>query len=299
MTLDRETNVNPTPPPTPADAAAADAAMTADAAPPRRPLGALLVEAGLIDELQLERALREGAETGERLGEVVVRRRWATEDDVARLLAKQWGLNYVERSSIWFDADALTRLSREDAQRLGALPTRVEGGRVVVAVAEPTEQRLAALEELIGDTVMVVVPKTALDAGLHSELLASHNTGQSREEDALTPDESEAEVTRLPLAPVPPPEPGEAPAPASGTGLDDVATFAAQARQLAELLAAQAEAATDELSARAEQISIQEELAAARRRIEELESELGARRVAMQELKHHLEAARQILERGF
>ncbi|MBA3842043.1 MAG: hypothetical protein H0X39_05380 [Actinobacteria bacterium] len=140
----------------------------------RVPLGRLLVDAGILSSAQLEDALREGSTTGERLGEVVVRRQLASEDDVARLLADQWGLAYVERASIWFDADALTRLSREDAQRLEALPTRVEDGRVVVAVAEPTEQRLAALRGVIGeDTVVVVVPKTALETGLNSELLTS------------------------------------------------------------------------------------------------------------------------------
>src|SRR5204863_8913365 len=51
---------------------------------PRKPLGTLLVEAGLIDESQLAEALHDGTQTGERLGEVVVTRGWATEDDVAR-----------------------------------------------------------------------------------------------------------------------------------------------------------------------------------------------------------------------
>jgi hypothetical protein len=140
----------------------------------RVPLGQLLIQNGFITQVQLDDALYEGSRTGERLGEVVVRRGLASEDDVARLLAEQWSLDYVDRSSIWFDADALTRLSREDAQRLEALPTRVEDGRVVVAVAEPTEGRLEALRDLIGDeTIMIVVPKSALDAGLRSDLLRS------------------------------------------------------------------------------------------------------------------------------
>ena len=139
---------------------------------PRKPLGQLLREAGFLTEEQLNWALHEGRRTGERLGEVVVRRGWASEDDIAKLLAEQWQLGYVERSSIWFDVDAITRMSREQAQRLEALPTRVQDGRVVVAVAEPTEERLAALRAVIGDdTVVVVVPKTALDAGVRSELL--------------------------------------------------------------------------------------------------------------------------------
>ena len=140
--------------------------------PARPALGSLLVKGGFITEDRLADALQEGTATGARLGEVVVSRGWATEDDVAKLLAEQWQLGYVERASIWFDASALARMSREQAQRLEALPTRVQDGRVVVAVAEPTEQRLAALREVIGDdTVVVVVPKSALDAGLASELL--------------------------------------------------------------------------------------------------------------------------------
>jgi len=169
-----------------------------DAESRRRPLGSLLTGAGLLTGAQLEEALQEGSATGARLGEVVVRRGWATEDDVAKLLAEQWQLGYVERGSIFFDSDALGRMSRAEAQRLEALPTRVEDGRVVVAVAEPTEQRLADLRAVIGaDTVVVVVPKTALEAGLRSELL----TG--RRDD--TTDDERAGRREPPSAPAPPP----------------------------------------------------------------------------------------------
>jgi hypothetical protein len=276
--------MNPLLQPAPADAAAqADPAMPdGRPSPERKPLGSLLVEAGLINQAQVEQALREGAETGERVGEVVVRHRWATEDEVARVLADQWGLSYVDRASIWFDADALTRLSREDAQRLEALPTRVEGGRVVVAVAEPTEQRLAALEKVIGDTVVVVVPKSALEAGLHSELLTSRS-GATIQEPA------QDDVV---IAEPPPRAPLSTAVPVAG--LQGVAALAAQAQGLAELMAAQAAAVTNELSEGAN-----EQLAASRQRIEELESELAAQRVAVQELKRHLEAALRVLDGGF
>ncbi len=124
-----------------------DEAPLEEATVERVPLGRLLVDAGFLTRAQLDECLFEGSKTGERIGEVVVRRNLATEDDIARLLAEQWGLDYVERSAIWFDGNALAKLSKEDAQRWEALPTRVEGGRVVVAVAEPTEQRIAAVRE--------------------------------------------------------------------------------------------------------------------------------------------------------
>ncbi|MBA2383170.1 MAG: hypothetical protein H0V68_00685 [Actinobacteria bacterium] len=140
----------------------------------------MLVEAGLLTQGQVDEALAESTETGERLGEVVVGHGWASEDEVAMLLAEQWGLNYVAAGGIWFESDALTRMSREDARRIETLPTRIQDGRVVVAVAEPTEQRLADLRRLIGeDTLVVVVPKSALHTGLQSELLSTRGRRQA------------------------------------------------------------------------------------------------------------------------
>jgi hypothetical protein len=151
-----------------------DAAMEQrDETANRTALGTLLIERGFLDSARLEEALRIGAETGERLGEVVVRMGWASEDDLAKTLAEQWRLRYVERSAISFDGDALSRMSREEATRLEALPMRVtEEGAVVVALAEPTDARFLALHELLGDRIdCVVVAKSAIDAGLRSDLL--------------------------------------------------------------------------------------------------------------------------------
>ena len=269
---------------------------------PRKPLGTLLVEAGLIDESQLAEALHDGTQTGERLGEVVVTRGWATEDDVARLLAEQWELSYVDRASIWFDANALSRLSREDAQNLEALPVRLEGDRVMVAVAEPTEQRLAELRRLIGDdTVVVVVPKAALDAGIRSQLLTSRgpaaeeshapeetNVDEPAREEPALPDEPavfEAPPLVEPPRQAAPPEPEppvaaappvSAPAPRGGTDLSDLA---ARARDIADFIAGQA-VATREYD----------------RRIDELEAELAKSRAATAEAKTQLAAVLQLVD---
>jgi hypothetical protein len=63
--------------------------VPAGAAPPARiPLGRLLIDAGFLTQAQLDDALYEGSRTGDRLGEVVVGRGLATEDDIARLLAE-------------------------------------------------------------------------------------------------------------------------------------------------------------------------------------------------------------------
>jgi len=170
----------------------------------RRALGTMLVEKGLLEGSQLDEALRIGDENGERLGEVVVRLGWVSEEDLAKVLAEQWHLRYLDRSGISFDADALRRLSREEATRLEALPMHVDrDGLLAVALAEPTEARLLALRDLLGDRIQpVVVPKTALDLGLRGSLLASRGNGA--EETAEVDDEI---VEDLPSESEPEPEP--------------------------------------------------------------------------------------------
>jgi type IV pilus assembly protein PilB len=147
----------------------------------RTALGTLLIERGLLDEERLQEALEISEENGERLGEVLVRLAWVSEDALARVLAEQWQLRYCERSSISFDGRALRRMSREDAARLEALPIQVDGeGVLVVALAEPTESRLLALRTLLGDNVdFVVVAKGAIEAGLRSDLLSAATDGQA------------------------------------------------------------------------------------------------------------------------
>ena len=159
----------------------------------RTALGTLLIERGFLDNQKLDEALRVGADTGERLGEVVVRMGWASEDDLAKILADQWHLRYVERSEISFNGDALSRMSREEATRLEALPIQInDDGAVVVALAEPTDARLLALRSLLGDRIdCVVVTKTAIDAGLRSDLLPKNGSSPAYVADVPEPEVSE------------------------------------------------------------------------------------------------------------
>jgi hypothetical protein len=167
----------------------------------------MLVEKGLLESAQLDEALRIGDENGERLGEVVVRLGWVSEEDLAKVLAEQWHLRYLDRSGISFDADALRRLSREEATRLEALPMHVDrDGLLAIALAEPTEARLLALRDLLGDRIQaVVVPKTALDLGLRGSLLASRGNGG--EETSEVFDEDVETAATEPAAVEPDPEP--------------------------------------------------------------------------------------------
>ncbi|MGH3051198.1 MAG: GspE/PulE family protein, partial [Gaiellaceae bacterium] len=107
--------------------------------PVRAQLGALLVRDALIDAEQLEQALAEKEVTGRRLGEIVVGHGWVPPATVARLLAEQHGLSYLDLALVTPDPDVGRLLPERYARGYEALPVQfLDETTVLVAVADPT-----------------------------------------------------------------------------------------------------------------------------------------------------------------
>src|SRR5947207_13292953 len=108
---------------------------------PLPPLGALLVRKGRLTKEQLDEALAERAETGELLGQVLLRHAWIFEDELARVLAEQHDLEFLNLRSVGVDRRLLPLIPAEDGRRLLAVPVRVvEGGDVLTAIADPNDR---------------------------------------------------------------------------------------------------------------------------------------------------------------
>lgn len=132
-------------------------------AQPRPALASLLVESGVASKEQLDDALVEAQATGERLGEVVVRRGWINEAQLAEVLARQWQLPFAALSTISVDPEAQGLMSQEDAVSLGAWPVGFMAGVPLVAVADPGEARFASVRETLGrDCAFAVTTRRAL-----------------------------------------------------------------------------------------------------------------------------------------
>jgi type IV pilus assembly protein PilB len=109
------------------------------AEPSRVPLGTLLVRDGLLSTEQLELALAEKEQTGKRVGEIVVAHGWVPAAELARLLAEQHGLDYLDLNTATLDPAASSLLPEKYARRYNALPIRFLADDVVlIAVADPT-----------------------------------------------------------------------------------------------------------------------------------------------------------------
>ena len=259
----------------------------------RTALGTLLIERGLLDDDRLQEALEIAEENGERLGEVLVRLAWVSEDDLAKVLAEQWQLRYCERSSISFDGEALRRMSREDAARLEALPIQVDHrGVLVVALAEPTEARLMALRTLLGDNIdFVVVAKGAIEAALRSELLVKAGGGRfvSSVEGEEGDEAEHHQELELFAGHESVEEPEEPVAFWQDTPAVESMSFEEVARSLGESVAAHV------ASLRALLDEAERERDAGRREIGRLQSELAAREAELGERDEALHSTQQLL----
>ena len=139
----------------------------AAAAPRRRRMGEILLDAGVIDAAQLAEALevqREPQHRGRRLGQVLALLGHATEKEVAVSLAQSLGLEHVDLTKVVPDPDVLRLLPQHIAERTGAVAVdRHPGGSLIVASSDPTN--VLALDDVrlytrSNDILLVVATAT-------------------------------------------------------------------------------------------------------------------------------------------
>lgn len=112
-----------------------------------KPLGALLMDAGLVTEEQLLEALLKHEVTRERLGSVLVRLGYVSPGNLAEALGKQLRIRSVLLSTVEPDPALLALLPVQSARLHRSIPLRREGNLVVVAMADPLDfEALNALE---------------------------------------------------------------------------------------------------------------------------------------------------------
>ena len=111
-----------------------------EAAPSRPRLGELLLSKGMITDSQLKEALAESFAAGELLGRVLLRHRWIFEDELARTLAEQLGLPYVNLRHAGLDKAVARMVPFEIGMRFAAVPVCFLGDRVRVAFADPSDE---------------------------------------------------------------------------------------------------------------------------------------------------------------
>jgi hypothetical protein len=120
------------------------------------PLGTILLRLGFVAEGPANEALVEAERARKPLGRFLVERGALEEGQLARALASQKGLPFVELEEVTPDRRVAGLLSAHTANRLGALPLGYAGEVPIVAVADATSfETIEQVRRTLGGDVVI------------------------------------------------------------------------------------------------------------------------------------------------
>lgn len=130
----------------------------------RQNLGEMLIAANLIDEVQMQIALAEQRQTGKRFGSTLVELKFIDENVLAAFLSRQIDVPCISLLHVDIPKKVLRKLTRAVALECKAVPVRVDGDRLEVAMADPTDiDVLDKVEKAAGMTVSpLIAPESSI-----------------------------------------------------------------------------------------------------------------------------------------
>ena len=126
---------------------------------PRKKLGEMLIESGLINDTQLRMALNEQKRWGGTLGRTLVEMKLVNETELVRALSRQLNMPMVELDQIVIPQAVLELVSGEIAQQHNIVPFAMQMKFLDVAMADPTN--IGIIDELTIRTKLNIRPHIA------------------------------------------------------------------------------------------------------------------------------------------
>lgn len=159
-------------------------------------LGQLLIKNRLITEEQLEDALKEQEKSGKSLGRILVQKGVVSEGQLTAVLAEQIGTEYVDLGSYPVDPSVSNMIDPMVARRYTMIPIDLRDGKVVVAMADPSN--VFALDDLRAVCGMDVMPVVSTPADIQKAIEQYMNPAKplergeaAGEEELVLPDTEE------------------------------------------------------------------------------------------------------------
>jgi type IV pilus assembly protein PilB len=121
-------------------------------------LGELLMEHGIINEQQLQKALSVQKEKGGLIGELLVALGFAKEEDIAQAITVQYGFPYLPLSSYEIGLEITALIPVRVAKQYLLIPIDKIGNNLTIAMANPLNSiAIEDVEKLSGCMVQVFV----------------------------------------------------------------------------------------------------------------------------------------------
>lgn len=148
----------------------------------RKRMGDLLSDLGILSLDQLESALAEQIKTGDKLGEILVKKGYITEQQLLEILEYTLGIPQVQISKLHIDPEAVQLLSPQLIRLHKVLPISCSRNTLTVAMADPLNQR--AVDDMrmaCGlDIIPVLASEKDLEAAIRQSLAFRMDPGMER-----------------------------------------------------------------------------------------------------------------------
>jgi type IV pilus assembly protein PilB len=138
-------------------------------------LGDRLVAEKLISTDQLQKALAEQKGSAEKLGTILVRLNFITEDSLVSFLSKQYAIPAITVAQVDPDPDVLKLVPEQIAKKHGVLPIKRMGNTLTLAMADPTN--VFALDDVGFMTGLQIQPVVASEAAIRKAFERLYETG--------------------------------------------------------------------------------------------------------------------------
>ncbi|HEV7943017.1 MAG TPA: ATPase, T2SS/T4P/T4SS family [Solirubrobacteraceae bacterium] len=161
---------------------------------PGRLLGDVAVDMGFATREQVEAAARAARERGMPTGQVLVERKVLRHDQLAKVLAERFGVDYIDLSAAEIDMGVASMLSPEAIRRYQAIPIGLApDGALLLAMADPANVLTA------DDVAMITARRVRVLAASAEDVLqiASRFEGIAESIEDISQDEQEEQEETL------------------------------------------------------------------------------------------------------
>ncbi len=144
-----------------------------------KPLGEILVDLGYVTQTDVDEALNKQRAGGGRLEDTLVQSGKISPEMLARSLAMQLGYEFID-DGIKVDPFAVSLVPEQTARRYQAMPIRIEGNTLVVAMKDP--RHVFALDDIRLITGKEIQPAVATEDTLARTLNRFYHEGSDMDE---------------------------------------------------------------------------------------------------------------------
>jgi hypothetical protein len=121
-------------------------------------LGELLCEKGIINEAQLEKALKIQMEKGGLIGQIIVMLGYAKEEEIAQVLTLQYGYPYLPLQSYDIGAEVINLIPENVCRQYNLIAIDKIGNLLTISMSNPlNSQAVEDIEMLTGCKVQIFV----------------------------------------------------------------------------------------------------------------------------------------------